>query len=490
MEVRTRFAPSPTGYVHVGNLRTALYAYLLAKKNNGKFLLRVEDTDQKRLVDDSLERILEALDWAGIEIDEGVKFDESRNIVEEGECGPYFQSKRLDVYQEYIKQLLDAEHAYYCFCTSERLNDLRKHQQGNKEPSKYDKRCESLSKEEVEKRIAAGEKYTIRMKVPYGEFVTFKDEVYGKVSFKSETVDDQVLIKSDGFPTYHFAVVVDDHLMKISHIVRGEDWLPSAPKHVLLYQFLGWEMPKMIHVPNVLNESRKKLSKRQGDVSVEDFQKKGYLPETMVNFLALLGWNPKTEQEHFSLEELIDLFEIAGLHKAGAVFDYKKLDWMNAYYIKQKSVSDLEALTSDYFKQYFLEKGIKRNGELVCKIIKIEQERMKRLSDVTENIDFYFKLGDYDKELLTWKKNSKEETTGALETASKTLENLSPEFELQEITDALLLASGDKRGDLLWPLRVALSGEKFSPSPFELSWALGKEETLKRARKALELFKK
>lgn len=490
MEVRTRFAPSPTGYVHVGNLRTALYAYLLAKKNNGKFLLRVEDTDQKRLVDDSLERILDALNWSGIEIDEGVKFDENRKIVEEGEYGPYFQSKRLDIYQQYIKQLLESGHAYYCFCTPERLNELRNYQQENKQPTKYDKRCESLSKEEVEKKIAAGEKYTIRMNVPRGEFVTFKDEVYGKVSFKSETVDDQVLIKSDGFPTYHFAVVVDDHLMKISHIVRGEDWLPSAPKHVLLYQFLGWEMPTMIHVPNVLNENRKKLSKRQGDVTVEDFQKKGYLPETMVNFLALLGWNPKTQQEHFSLEDLIKFFDVSGLHKAGAVFDYKKLDWMNSYYIKQKSVADLENLTNDYFEEYFLEKGIKRDDELIHKIVKIEQERMKKLSDITENIDFYFKLADYDKELLTWKKNSPEETKSSLETAKKTLGNLSAEFELQEITDALLEASGDKRGDLLWPLRASLSGEKFSPSPFELSWALGKEETLIRVEKALELFKK
>ncbi len=490
MEVRTRFAPSPTGSVHVGNLRTALYAYLLAKKNGGKFLLRVEDTDQKRFVDGSLEKILDALNWTGIEIEEGVKYNQKNKIVEEGECGPYFQSKRLNIYQQYIKQLLDSGYAYPCFCTAERLDGLRKTQQENKQAPKYDKYCATLSKEEVEKRIAAGEKYVIRMNVPRGECVFFHDEVYGKIVFKSDDIDDQVLIKSDGFPTYHFAVVIDDHLMKISHIVRGEDWLPSAPKHALLYKFLGWKMPVLVHVPNVLNENRKKLSKRQGDVTVEDFQSKGYLPETLVNFLALLGWNPKTEQEHFSLEELVKIFDISGLHKAGAVFDYKKLDWMNSYYIKKRSIAELKVLTEKYFKEYFQEKGLKENDILVEKIVQIEQERMKKLSDVTENIDFYFEIGNYEKELLVWKKNTIEQTIEALEKSKKVLGDLSEEFKLQEITDSLLEKAGDNRGDLLWPLRVALSGEKFSPSPFELSWALGKKEAVSRVDKAILLLKK
>lgn len=490
MEVRTRFAPSPTGSVHVGNLRTALYAFLLARKENGKFLLRVEDTDQKRFVDGSLEKILDALEWGGIKIDEGVKYGENKEVIEEGEYGPYFQSKRLEIYQKYIKQLLDSGHAYHCFCTAERLESVRKKQQENKEAPKYDKYCATLSKEEVEQKIAAGEQYVIRMNVPRGECVFFHDEVYGKIVFKSDDIDDQVLIKSDGFPTYHFAVVVDDHLMKISHIVRGEDWLPSAPKHALLYQFLGWKMPVLVHVPNVLNENRKKLSKRQGDVTVEDFQKKGYLPETMVNFLALLGWNPKTEQEEFSLKELVGIFDISGLHKAGAVFDYKKLDWMNSIYIKKRSIAELKELTKEYFDVYFREKGLEKNDILVEKIIKIEQERMKKLSDVTENIDFYFSIGDYETTLLTWKKNTPEQTIEALETANQVLGDLSDEFTLEEITESLLKAAGDKRGDLLWPLRVALSGEKFSPSPFELAWAIGKEEAQKRIRKSLELLKK
>ncbi|MBT3356161.1 glutamate--tRNA ligase [bacterium] len=490
MEVRTRFAPSPTGNVHVGNLRTALYAYLLARNHQGKFLLRVEDTDQKRLVDNSIEKILGALNWAGIEVDEGVSFDKEGNVAENGEYGPYFQSKRLDVYQKYIKELLANGHAYHCFCSAERLTDLRNSQQEKKQPTRYDKRCESLSAKEVEDKIANGESFTIRMNVPQGESVTFKDEVYGKVSFKSDTVDDQVLIKSDGFPTYHFAVVIDDHLMKISHIVRGEDWLPSAPKHVLLYKFFQWETPTMIHVPNVLNENRKKLSKRQGDVSVEDFQKKGYLPETIVNFLSLLGWNPKTKQEHFSLEELEENFDVSGLHKAGAVFDYKKLDWMNAYYIKQKTIEELKILTESYFESFFKEKGFEKDEELVQKIITIEQERMKKLSDVTDNIDFYFTIKNYEKEFLIWKQNSEIQTKDSLGISKKNLEELSDQFTLKEITDSLLAAAGDKRGDLLWPLRVCLSGEKFSPSPFELAWALGKTETLKRIEKALELFEK
>ena len=398
------------------------------------------------------------------------------------------QSKRLELYQKHTQELTNKGHAYHCFCSRERLAELREEQQARREAPMYDKHCLSLSSEEVEKRLTAGEKHVVRLNVPRGELIEFKDEVYGKISIKSETVDDQVLIKADGFPTYHLAVVVDDYLMKISHVVRGEDWLPSTPKHILLYKFFNWELPKFVHVPNILGGNRKKLSKRSGDVSVDEFMKKGYLPEALVNFIALLGWNPKTEQEYFSLAELEKAFNPEGLHKAGAVFDYKKLDWMNAHYIKQKTNEEFLALCRPYLEEYLAKNNIKTNDDKLVKIVEVEKGRVKKLSDIVENIDFYFKAPQPDVKMLLWKKMTEVELIESLKKSLDLLSDLAEEdFNVAKLQAELLkIADSSDRGALLWPLRVAVSGAKKSPSPFEIAWVLGKDETISRLEKAIK----
>lgn len=501
-EIRIRFAPSPTGFVHIGNLRTVIYGYLIAKKENGKFIVRLEDTDQTRYVEGSVQKIFDALNWIGIKPDEGVVgVDEKGNIQQKGDLGPYVQSERLEIYKKYAQELVEKEKAYYCFCSPERLAELRKQQQQNKQAPMYDKCCQKLSAEEVQEKIESGEKYVIRMKVPKDEKIEFIDEVFGEISINSNTIDDQVLIKSDGFPTYHLAVVVDDYLMKISHVARGEDWLPSTPKHVLLYDFFDWKRPEFIHFPNVLGENHKKLSKRQGDVSVEDFKNKGYLPEAIFNFLTLLGWNPGggSTKEIFSEEELIGQFNIENIHKAGAVFDYKKLDWMNAHYIRQKDDRELLDLCKNYFSEYLTKNSIGANDELLLKIISVEKERMKKLSDVTENVDFYFKQPEYERGLLGWKKMTDQDIIKSLSIAKHYIEQVPDEkFGINDkgalITEvSSLLKQGIeesqlKPGELYWPLRVALSGQKNSPGPEEISWVIGKDETIKRIENAIEKF--
>ncbi len=490
-EIRTRFAPSPTGFVHVGNLRTVLYSYLMAKKNKGSFLLRVEDTDQDRRVEGAMEKMLESLRWVGIEPDEGVLLDKDGKVQQKGEHGPYIQSERLKIYQEHVLGLLSKGKVYHCFCTENRLKELREEQQKNKQAPKYDGFCRNLSKEEKDEKIKNGKDYVIRLKVPKNETIEFKDEVFGKIKIDSNTIDDQVLLKSDGFPTYHLAVVVDDHLMDITHITRGEDWLPSTPKHVLLYQAFGWEIPTIIHLPNVLGQNGKKLSKREGDVGVEDFRRKGYLPEALINFLALLGWNPKTEQEHFSLNELVKKFDVNGLHKAGAVFDYKKLDWMNSHYIKQKDDAALFGLCRPYLKKYLEENKFSAADELLQKIVTIEKERIKKLSEIIDDINYYFTEPKYEKEMLWWKKMTDEELEKSLKQSLEVLKKLKEkDYTIEKLQEKLFEAAGDKKGELLWPLRVALTGEEKSPSPFEVAWILGKEKATKRVKNALKLVQK
>ena len=352
-EIRVRFAPSPTGIIHVGNLRTALFAWLFARNQRGSFLIRLEDTDQKRLDQKATKKIFETLNWAKLDIDEGVFLNKNSEIAQKGDLGPYIQSKRLAIYKKYIQKLLDSGDAYYCFCSPKRLKKVREKQQTENQPPMYDKKCRSLKPEEIKKKIKNEEHYVIRMKVPVDETVKFTDKVFGDISVKTNTIDDQVLIKTDGFPTYHFAVVVDDYLMKISHIFRGEDWLPSTPKHILLYKFFGWKLPKFVHLPNVLGENKKKLSKRQGDVSVKDFKDKGYLSTALINFLSLLGWSPKSDQELMTKVELIEKFSIAGLHKAGAILNYQKLDWMNSQYIKKETDNELLLKCQKYLQEYF-----------------------------------------------------------------------------------------------------------------------------------------
>lgn len=480
-QIRLRFAPSPTGFLHIGNLRSALFGYFLAKNLKGDFILRIEDTDQKREVEGATKSLLEILSWAKIE------FDEDPHIG--GDYGPYIQTQRLDIYQEHIKTLIDKGEAYYCFCTAERLEEMRKKQEANKEAPKYDRYCRHLSPEEVEERIRKGEPYVIRQKMPINSCIEVYDELRGKIVFKSEDLDDHVLIKSNGIPTYQFANIVDDHLMKITHVTRGDEWLSSFPKNVLLFKAFGWPVPKYIHLPLLLNKGGGKLSKRQGDVFVEDYKKKGYLPEAIINFCALLGWHPKDDQEILSLEEIIDKFSLEGMGVSPAIFDLEKLDYLNGQYIRKKSVQDLSALC----KPYLIKEGLindETDEEFIEKVIAISQERLKKLEDIS-SLSHYLFMDEivYEENLLVWKSLSLEEVKNnlkeILELLKEVEENNWTKENLEKIVFAWLQENNKKNGDYLWPLRVSLSGQKNSPSPFELAWALGKEKSLARISRAI-----
>ena len=385
MSVRVRFAPSPTGFVHIGSLRTALYNYLFAKKMGGEYILRVEDTDQTRLVDGAIENMLTGMAWGGVNHTEGVVLDENGNITQKGEYGPYVQSERLDIYKDYISQLLDNGQAYYCFCTKERLDEVREKQKEAGETPKYDGHCRDLTKEEVEAKIAAGVPHVIRLRLPENHVIKFTDLVRGETEFNTNDLDDQVLIKTDGFPTYHFAVVVDDHLMKITHVIRGEEWVSSTPKHVYLYEAFGWEAPTFVHLPNILNSEKKKLSKRHGDVAVEDFKKKGYLPEGLINYVALVGWSPEDNQEIFSMEELENSFSVERVSKSGGVFDTEKLNWVNQHYIKDAD----DAYLTDLALPFLVEAGFITEEEATTKydflkgMISVLKEKLQYVKEIT-----------------------------------------------------------------------------------------------------------
>jgi len=470
MNVRTRFAPSPTGYLHIGGLRTALYSYLLAKQNNGQFILRLEDTDQKRFVEDAAKVIYDNLAWAG------TNYDEGPNVG--GDYGPYIQSERLEIYKKHTQKLLDDNHAYYCFCDEQTLETMRNEQIAKKLAPKYDRRCQKLTQEEIEEKIKSGAPYVVRMKIPDNRIITVNDLVHGKITYKSNDIDDQILLKSDGYPTYHLAVVVDDHLMGITHITRTEEWLPSTPKHILLYEYFGWETPFFAHLPLLLNSDRTKMSKRKGDVAVGDYIKKGYLPEAMINYLAFLGWNPGTEKEIFSMEELLKDFKLEKVHKAGAVFNIEKLNWYNSYYLRQLPESEL----LEKFRPY-LPKGNTFDDKQIKKMLNLEKERSSNLFDVAKNLKFFFEITKYDKRLLKWKEMTNEEIKKSLERSKEIISNINLKYFNKETITRLLLeetANWNNKGELLWPLRVALSGQKNSPPPFDIIEILGKEESIKR----------
>jgi len=492
---RVRFAPSPTGYLHVGGLRTALYNYLLAKKNGGTYILRIEDTDQKRFVPGAIESLITVLTDMGMKHDEGV-FLRGDTVVQVGERGPYIQSERLSFYKEYADKLIEKNKAYYCFCTQERLDTLREEQSRNKQAPRYDKHCLSLSKDEVKAKIESGEPYVTRLNVdPERGAVVFEDIVRGKVSIHAKDIDDQVLIKSDKFPTGTFAIVVDDILMGITHVIKGEEWLPTTPKQILIYEALGESLPQFAHLPLLLNADKSKLSKRQGDVAVEDYLKKGYLKETLINFVALLGWNPGQggTQEIFSLDELVQAFDISTVHKSGAVFDLKKLDWMNAGYIKKLSVDELYSRAEEggFLHKDLITKAIpeKRTEAYLKKVLTVEKERLNKLMDIGEQNPFFFQETlEYDVQLLHWKDNDAALTREALEKAKTLLSTLSADSfaDKESIEKILLDAAGEKRGDFLSPLRVALTGAERSPSPAEMVWVLGQNESVNRINMALQ----
>jgi glutamyl-tRNA synthetase len=476
--IRTRFAPSPTGYLHVGGLRTALYNYLFAKKNNGKFILRIEDTDRARYVEGAVENLISTLNWSGLNYDEGPEKDVG--------FGPYLQSERLNIYKEHAENLIKENKAYYCFCSQERLSELRKKLEKEGLQAKYDKHCLNLSKEEVDRKLADKENHVVRLNVPANKNIIIDDVIRGKVEFNSDTVDDQVLIKSDGYPTYHLANVVDDYLMKITHVIRGEEWLSSTPKHILLYQFLGWEKPVFAHLPLLLNQDRSKLSKRQGDVAVEDYKAKGYLNEALINFVALLGWTAGDDREFYYLNELVEKFSLERVNKAGAIFNVEKLDWLNAEHLRKKPDSEiLVMLKEELSRSMFKEQSY--TDEYLLKVIEAMKERVSFVKDYLGKSPYFFEAPEeYDEAVIAkrWKANSSELLKKLIEKYEKLENPLKEDYEntLKETASDI----GIGNGDLIHPLRLAISGVGGGPGVFDITYILGKEETIKRMKKAIE----
>lgn len=481
-EIRVRFAPSPTGYLHVGGLRTALYNYLFAKKNNGKFILRIEDTDRNRLVEGAVDNLISSLKWCGLDYDEGPD--------KVGEFGPYMQSQRLDIYKKYANELISKGHAYYCFCTPERLQVLKEEQAAQKLPqAKYDKQCLSLTKNEIDQNLASGIPYVIRLNVIPNHKIIFNDIIRERVEFDSNNVDDQVLIKSDGFPTYHMANVVDDHLMQISHVIRGEEWLSSTPKHVLLYDFFGWDKPTFAHLPLLLNPDRSKLSKRQGDVAVEDYRAKGYLKEALVNFVALLGWNAGDDKEFYYMNELIDSFSLERVNNSGAVFDLDKLNWINAEHLRKIPNQELLILLkSEIEKSELIIDNYTDNYLLL--IIEAMKERVSFVKEYLTKSPYFFEAPT-EYEETSKLKNWKTETPDQLKILrNRFAELISPTKEDYET--ALKLIAEELNigvGKLIHPLRLALSGISTGPGMYDLLFILGKDEVLKRIDSALDKIK-
>ena len=479
-KVRTRFAPSPTGRMHVGNLRTALYAYLVAKHEGGDFILRIEDTDQERYVEGAVDIIYRTLQKTGLIHDEGPDKD--------GGCGPYVQSERQaqGIYLKYAKELIDKGEAYYCFCDKERLEGLKKVVAG-KEIHVYDKHCLHLSKEEVEEKLAAGVPYVIRQNNPTEGTTTFEDEIYGDITVDNAELNDMILIKSDGYPTYNFANVVDDHLMGITHVVRGNEYLSSSPKYNRLYEAFGWEVPVYIHCPLITDENHQKLSKRCGHSSFEDLVEQGFLTEAIVNFVALLGWSPADNQEIMTLEELVEKFDYHHMNKSPAVFDYTKLKWMNGEYIKKMDFDKFYEMALPYIKEV-----ITKDYDLK-KIAHMVQTRIEIFPDIRDHIDFFEELPEYDVAMYTHKKMK----TNA-QTSLEVLQEILPVLEAQEdySNDALYQTllkyveqKGCKNGYVMWPIRTAVSGKQMTPGgATELMEVLGKEESLARIRKGIELL--
>lgn len=471
MSIRTRIAPSPTGEYHIGHLRTCLYDYALARKNDGQFVIRIEDTDQKRLVVGAETRILQVIK------DYGLSWDEGPDIG--GPYGPYVQTKRLNIYQKYIKELLDKGFAYYCFCTEERLKEMRVLQKAAKKVPKYDRHCLNLSPEDIKKKLDNGEKFVVRLKMPDNETIVFNDLIRGEIKFNTNELDDQVLIKSDGIPTYHFAVVVDDHLMNITHVFRGEEWISSTPKQILLYKDFGWKIPEFAHLTVLLDPSgHGKMSKRKGSVSARSFLDDGYLPEALLNFLMLLGWNPGNDKEIFSLPEFIKEFSIEYLHQKSPVFDRKKLDYFNGLYIRKMSDEQL----FPYFKQ-FLPQATDDQIKIVIPVLK---ERIAKFSDLPVSLKFLFGDVNYDKSLLLKKGTSSELAIQMLEAAKTVIIDF---VDLQVKFLDLVKTNNWNLGEFFMVFRVAICGSIFTPPVVECLPALGKDNAIRKLDLAISLLK-
>lgn len=478
--VRTRFAPSPTGFMHIGNLRTALYTYIIAKKYGGKFILRIEDTDQGRFVEGATEVIYDTLRKCGLNWDEGPDIG--------GPVGPYVQSERMGIFKEYAEQLVKSGHAYYCFCTKERMEHVHEEQKAKGITPTYDRHCRDLPKDEVDRLLAEGVPYVIRQKIPLDGETTFHDELYGDITVPNADLDDQILLKADGMPTYNFANVVDDHLMGITHVVRGNEYLSSAPKYNLLYQAFGWEVPEYIHVEHIMRDATHKLSKRDGDAYFGDFTEKGYYIPAILNYIALLGWAPKGEQEIFTLDELVKEFDISGISKSPAIFDPVKMTAINAEWLRRISHEEFKELALPYIR-----KTCKREDIDLDVLVKTLQPRTELLSDIPEKVDFIDELREYDNELFFNKKmkTNAETALPALQAVLPVLENISEENWTEENIHAAVFAEieklGVKNGWVLLPMRAALSGKPMTPGGgIELAAILGKAETVSRIKIALD----
>lgn len=469
-KVVTRFAPSPTGNPHIGNIRSALFNYLFAKHNDGKFYVRIEDTDQKRFLKASEKYIFESLDWLGINDD-----------------GGFHQSERLKLYQEKVNELLKMGVVYKCFCDYKRLEKLKATQIKEKIAPRYDRRCLNLTPGRVKELEKDAVPFVIRFKVPANIGISWKDLIRDKVSIQSNKIDDFILLKSDGWPTYHLANVIDDHAMVITHVIRGEEWIPSTPKHLLLYEAFGWKHPEFAHVPLILGADKVKLSKRHGGAGILDYKRAGYLPEAMINFLALLGWNPGTTDEFFTMDELIKKLDITRVQNAPAVFDIEKLNWFNSHYIRRMGDKEL----AEVIKKDYPEAPITKLPNFE-RIVAVEKTRLTTLADITEGTDYFAKLLKYDVKMLVFKKSTKETTEKGLKAALEALESISDKdwektnvegFEnaLKKVVEETDLSNGD----IFWPVRVALSGLEKSPSPAELLWVFGKDGSIKRIQKAI-----
>ncbi len=474
-KIRVRFAPSPTGYLHVGGLRTALYNFLFAKQNGGTFILRIEDTDRTRYVEGAIENLIKSLKWANIE------FDESPNVG--GNYGPYIQSERLHIYKKYVDELLEKKFAYKCFCSEERLDVMRKEMEKLKISPKYDRKCLHLLEEEIQKKLNSSLPYVVRMKIPENTTIKFNDIIRGDVEFLSDRIDEQIILKSDGYPTYHLANVVDDHLMEITHVIRGEEWLSSVPKHILLYQYFGWEIPKMAHLPLLLNFDRSKLSKRQGDVAVEDYIAKGFLKEALINFVAFLGWNPGDEREIFSLDELIKEFSLEKVHKAGAIFNLEKLMWMNKQHIMKKSDEELVKFVSAILNNESF------SFDYINNVVRLMKERVNTINEFITFSNYFFESPKFFDE-KSKEKNWTSQTQNHILFLINKFENLN-NFSYDEIETSIKSTSNNfqiSTGKIIHPVRLALTGVGMGPSLYELIEVLGKTEVISRLKNALKIL--
>ncbi len=468
-KVVVRFAPSPTGELHIGGARTAFFNYLFAKHNGGKFLLRIEDTDRERYVEGSVERIIKSLAWLGLNPENAGKI--------------MVQSERLNIYKKYAFELVEKGNAYVCICSKEKLAADQEAQMKAGKPPMYAGYCREAGIKISE--VEGKKSYVVRMKMPKSGKIIVDDLIRGRVEFDASLIDDQVLLKSDGYPTYHLANIIDDHEMGITHVIRAEEWLPSTPKHKILYKMFGWQEPQFAHLPMILAPDKSKLSKRHGATGVFEYKNLGYLPEAILNFIGLLGWHPKEDREFLSLKEMIKEFSLDRVQKSGAIFDVKKLNWLNSEHIKKASVTELKHSLADIFGHEFIKK------DLIDKLIFLSKERMEKLSDFKEMNEFFFNLPSYEKSMLVWKNSSLEKS---LENLKLVLEKISgveeSDFKKSKLEKIVMpLADERGRGDVLWPLRVSLSGKDKSPGPFDIMDILGKQETIRRINVALEKLK-